>query len=401
MIKRTIRFDAMLILLMIVVTYSIAPIVSRAFSAFLTTYAYLLLIILVLALVILGRRKHSLNEYVSVLLPFVFFQLLTYLTKADSLLVWGYKVLLFLLPIALGYYVSYEKKEYIPGLFKIVLFALAITIITTIVGLVRYPFAARILATISSSQDDAVVLYDWNNIGGYSFVYMLVLLYPLIILAYKQRRLPLFWAAICAISIGVVIIMSEYTTAFLLFLLSSILFLLKRQMSTRNMFVFSIVGVVAAILFSDVFSDLLEYLASVMSSPVFKERLTALAGGTTGLEASESNRIFLYRQSFSTFLSHPIFGTMLSGGGGTGGHSQILDALGTYGLVGGALLVWMYRYVYVLFFKPYRQQDGFGYIIWFLMQTLFLSIVNTGFWLDVLTLFGPLFLYVIYHKKEE
>ena len=51
---------------------------------------------------------------------------------------------------------------------EILFIAFAVTIITTCIGLIRYPYAARVLATIKSASDANSVLYTWQNIGGYN-----------------------------------------------------------------------------------------------------------------------------------------------------------------------------------------------------------------------------------------
>lgn len=394
------RISTRFLLLSLILAYSIAPFVSRAISHFLTTYSYLLIVLLTFFVIICARKLQSLNLYISILLPFILYQLLTYLTNADSIVMWGYSVLLFLLPITIAYYVIYERPKYALGLSKAVRIFIIITLITTIVGLARFPTASRVLATIASSQDPEFVLYNWNNIGGYNFIYTLVLLYPLLILAFKQKKISIPATATLSVAIGAVIVMSEYTTALLLFLLSSVLFLFKRELTVKNMILFSILGVISVLVFSETFSDMLMWLAGRFDSEILKERLTALAGGTVGLESSEDNRIFLYRMSLNTFLSHPILGTMLSGGTGSGGHAQILDTLAVYGIAGGVLMIWMYRYIYLFFLKPFKQEKGFGYVVWFMVQAMFLSAINTGFWFEVLALYGPLILYSIYYKRE-
>lgn len=131
------------------------------------------------------------------------------------------------------------------------------------------------------------------------------------------------------------------------------------------------------------------------------ERLNSLAGGQAGLEQSESNRIFLYERSIRTFFDNPLFGTMLKGGGGVGGHSFILDTIGVYGIFGIALLFFMYRKIYRLFFEPFKNEDGYGYVLWLFLQSILLSCINTGLWLPVLTLFTPVILYKIYGYGEE
>ncbi len=390
------------ILFAFMLAYSIAPILSRAVSTFLTTYFYMLLVVLTLFIAIFSERQASFDQYVFLLIPFLAYQLLTYLTRTSSLVIWGYSIMLFILPVTMGYYLMNQGKKHSIKLSKALLFWIFVTIVTTIIGLIRYPLAARILATFDSSQDAELILYNWNNIGGYDFVYTLVLLYPLLILAFKQKRISGIVTAILSVSIGVVIVLSEYTIALLLFLMTSVLFLFRRKLSLGNMTAFIAIGLLMIIFFSDLFSGLLLWLADLFEDRAFfHERLTALAGGITGLESSESNRLELYRESVSNFLKNPIFGTMFSGRPSGGGHSQILDALSNYGLVGAALIVLMYRQMYVHFIRKHKTSDGYGYVIWFFIQSIFLSTINTGFWFEVLALYGPLILGLIYQNKEE
>ena len=130
------------------------------------------------------------------------------------------------------------------------------------------------------------------------------------------------------------------------------------------------------------------------------ERLNSLAGGQAGLEGSESKRIFLYQRSIQTFFSNPLFGTIFSGGGGVGGHSFILDTIGVYGVLGVVLLFYMYRNIYRYFIAPFRNEDGYGYVLWLFLQSILLSCINTGMWLTVLTLFAPILLCRIYSYGE-
>lgn len=87
---------------------------------------------------------------------------------------------------------------------------------------------------------------------------------------------------------------------------------------------------------------------------------------------------------------------MLKGGGGIGGHSFILDTIGLYGFLGIISLIFMYRKIYRLFFAPFRNKGGYGYVLWLFLQTILLSCVNTGMWLSVLALLAPIILYKIY-----
>ncbi len=389
------------LLLSFYILYAIMPIVSRAVSTFLTTYFFMLLAVWIIFTILFARRFESFNVYFRALFPFILFQMLTYFTQSVGIIMWGYNVLLFLIPVIVGYNILYERRSEIKKYSAVLLGALGITVLTTIIGLIRNPFAARVLATSESADNVFEVSYSWQNIGGYTFVYTIVLLYPLLILAFKRGKINGLLTALIAFSILAMVFLSEYTTALLLFLITSVMFLFGRRLTKDNVIVFAVIGIAVVFLLQDYFSDLLVWLGRASGSATLEERLTALAGGTQGLENSESNRLELYRMSINTFFKNPILGTAFKGGGGTGGHSQLLDALATYGLVGVAVMVWMYRYVYKVFLKPFSKNDGFGYVVWFFIQTVFLSIINTGFFFEILTLFGPILICIIYYEKEK
>lgn len=383
------------------ILYIIMPIISRIISTYFTTYAYMLIVILIMTGIVFTNGATSLNRYCGgVLFPFIIFNLLTFFTRSESLVLWGYSILLNLLPIVLGYFVVRNTKADISYYRNTIVTAFAVTIITTCIGVIRYPFAARVLATIESANDADAVLYSWQNIGGYEFVYMVVLLYPLLILAYKRKKIGLIPTVVSASTVYLLTILSEYTTALLLLLITSLLFLGRRELTSNNIIVFLIFSIVCMFLLKDIVPDLLQWIGSLTGSETMLERLNSLAGGKTGLEQSESNRIFLYERSIRTFFSNPLFGTMFRGGGGVGGHSFILDTLGVYGISGMFLLFFMYRKIYRLFFLPFRNQPGYGYVLWFFLQTILLSSINTGMWIPVLTLFAPVILYMIYECDE-
>lgn len=384
------------------ILYIIMPILSRIISTYLTTYTYMIIVVLIMLGIVFANGVESLNEYCGgVLLPFILYNFLTFFTRSESSVLWGYSILLSLIPVVLGYFIVYKRGREVLYYRNIILAAFGITIITTCIGLIRFPFAARILATIESSSDASAVLYNWYNIGGYDFIYMVVLLYPLLILAYKRKKIGLIPTVISVIALFLMVVLSEYTTALLLLLITSLLFFIKRNPTSRDIVCFLIFSVVCMFVLEDFLSSFLQWVGSLTGSETMIERLNSLAGGQAGLEQSESNRIFLYERSIQTFFANPLFGTMLKGGGGVGGHSFILDTVGVYGIFGIALLFFMYRKIYRLFFEPFKNEDGYGYVLWLFLQSILLSCINTGMWLPVLTLFTPVILYKIYGYGEE
>lgn len=388
------------LLIFVVILYSIMPVVDVFFSQYLTTYSYMLVCVITFMLIVFGNGTQSFSRYVSILLPFIFYVLLSFVTRTSGIVTWGYQSLLFLLPIVIGYHLVYEQEDAADfRVFSMMRFAIIVTIITTIVGCIRNPSAARLLATIADSQDTFNITYSWQNIGGYEFVYTVVLIYPLVVYAFKQKKISLFRFVVVAVAVLALSILTEYTTALLLIIVSSFLIFMPSNMSTKKLITVLVVGLVGVLLLRNLAAKLLIMLADNLSSPFLSGRLKDLAGGTSALELSEDNRIWLYRYSFNTFLSHPLFGTMFGGSGRIGGHSFILDGLAQYGIIGGFTIVFMYRKIYSNFIKPFANQPGYGFVIWTFVQSVFLSTVNTGLWQAVLALYIPLVLFAI--NKER
>lgn len=399
--KKQFKISLIEILFVLIVAYSIAPIVSRFISTYLTTYFYMLVVLLAVALIMIKRKLVSLERCIILLFPFLCWNILTYFIKTDGLILWGYKVLLNLLPVLLGYYlINYcrRKDAFFPWL---VFLLLAITVITTIVGCIQYPEAARYLATVADAQEADAVMYGWRNLGGYEFTYTVVLLHPLVILAYKRKKLKLIWAILASIAVFTLAIYTEYTTALLLCILTSTLYFFKKELNWKHMIGLVIVAILLFIVFQRQISEALLYLSRQVKSENISARLEALAGGREGIANSDDDRIALYEKSLNTFFKYPIFGTFIRGGGGTGGHSFILDYIAQFGIVGVTLLVFMYRTIYKKFFLPYKKKDGFGYVFWLFLQTLVLSTVNTGMWLMVLAVYVPIYLKVIYPEEKK
>lgn len=384
----------------IVVLYMIMPVVSVFIGRYITTYAYMTLCVLLLGSILLFGGLKRLNSTLYLIAPFIIYIIITIFTRTGSLLLWGYQSMLFLLPIIIGYYYLYYKPENTSLLSAIIVFGIIVTVITTIIGLIQFNFAARILATISASDDPESIKYAWHNIGGYDFVYTCVLLYPILILAHKLRVINsiVFWVLI--IDLFAIVILSEYTTALILILITSVLYFTSKNLNARQLLLLGILFFVILYVFWPFIAKFLLWLASALGSDTMAERLTALANGYSGLESSESNRVELYRLSIMGFLNSPIFGKILGSYTSSGGHSFILDTLSDYGIIGGASIVFMYRNIYRYFFLPFLQNEGSGFILWAFTQSVILSLINTGMWLIPLTFFIPVLISVLYKSNS-
>jgi hypothetical protein len=346
-----------------------------------------------------GMRRFSLMIYMSA--PILFYILCSFTVRGGSVLLWGYQSILLVMPVFLGYYFLGYRPENIKIFTATIIIATILTTITTMIGLIEFPSASRTLATISSVNDTDLIKYTWRNIGGYDFVYTSVLLYPILILAYKTKKIHpiLFWGGV--IMLFSLVILSEYTTALILIMLTSLLYFMGKRTSSKRLLLFGVGFFLALIIMWPLFSKFLLWLAELLNSDILSSRITALANGSVGLESYDDQRINLYMKSISGFLKSPFFGRILGGELLPGGHSFILDTLCNYGIIGGAALVLSYRNIYRYFFKLFDNQDGYGYIIWAFAQAIILSSVNTGMWLNVIAFFIPIILSAIYKTNSE
>jgi len=402
MIKKRTTIRPFELVLGLIILYSIMPIVAQFFSDFLTTYAYMVILLGAVVFTVTIRGTDSLAESILVLIPFVLWMLLEYFTKDQQLFLWGYSAVIMLAPVLFGVLLMKETGPKVVRFFAILLgIAILITMITTIIGTIIYPDASRYIATVEKANDPLLRTYNYVNLGGYEFVYTCILLYPAVIFAFKQRKLHLVFAVIASVLVLFLTLNSGYTTAFLLWIASTATFFLPRNISKRTVLILLIVTIVAFIIFFALFSASMKGLAKLIDNEDIAYRLEALAGGSEGIRASDDDRIALYEKSLNAFIKSPLIGNILYTGSNNGGHSFVLDFAAQYGLVGVALLIVMYRLVFVRFYKPFERIPGYGYVLWMFLQAIILSVVNTGMWLNILCWFIPISITAILQKGSS
>ena len=382
----------------IVILYSTMPIIARIFSSYLTTYSYMLVLLLAFIATLISKRQSSLSEMLNILLPFIVYEVFIYVVGSWDILLWLYQVLLDLSPVAFGYFVIRKMKYGAAKYFSYVIFiALVVTSITTLIGLAVYPDASRYIATVSDSNEAKAVTYDLMNIGGYDFVYTCILVYPIAIYAFKKKRLH--WAIMTAIVVlnFFLCLTSGYTIAFIFVVLSTIFLIFPKNLSVTQVIIILAISLFLIIVLSDYVSMGLNSLADVIKNKDISERLRALANGREGLQDIDDDRVGLYLTSLQSFIDSPILGGMINGTR-MGGHSFIFDTMAQYGMFGIIFLIAMYRIIYKYLFRPYKNCEGFGFVFWTFLQILMFSAVNTGMWLPVLGFFAPV-LFEFINKK--
>lgn len=387
------------VVLIYILLMMVTPIVPRFTSTYLTTYFYMAVVVATVLFTFIACTIENIREMVVLLFPFIVYELVAMISADNSdILLSGYQVLLFLLPVCVGFYIV-KNLCFIELYSPFLVIIIAITCLTTIIGCAVNPNAARTLATTATSQDSTAVAYDWQNIGGYGFVYSSVLLYPFVILAFKMKKLNIFFTVALTAIVFYMAIQAEYTYALLLLLMSTLLFFVKRDISIKKFIVLMLVFVVFVLMFRVAIAAFLSYIGNLLGNASMVDKVNAAFLGTEAVDNFDDDRGALYWRSLQMFLNNPLFGSLGGGSRYTGGHSFLIDTIGLYGLVGAGLLFLMYRGIYRTFFLPMKGKPGYVFAFWIFIQTLMLSSINTGMWLNVLCLYAPLFFCAVYGKR--
>ncbi|MEN6316041.1 MAG: hypothetical protein ABFD25_17535 [Clostridiaceae bacterium] len=392
---------AMILLLSYYSLSTIMPAVAQYISA----YLYMLTVVLLYAVIIL-KNYNTLNTYVMFLLPMLFLMLLQlldiYYNRKGSIPLFMYSKLLYYIPMLLMFYMLYNNKRSLIKIIVVVaLLAYIITALTTYLGLLKYPDAARILATIENSKDISAVKFGSLNIGGFETIYSIVILFPLIICLFKNRKIPLIIFIVITALILLCIIQSQYATAFILFVSSTVLIFAGKELKGNKVWYLIVITALLLFIFKSQVAFLLTYLANNVQSSTLRERFLFLANSLKGIEneSDVGNRIDLYMMSINSFLKYPLSGAYLFSRSSTGGHSFILDTLGQFGMIGGAALFTFFRQIYIKLYLPFKEKQYFGYMIWSFILYIVLSILNPTGFLIVLGLLVPGIAYILQDGK--
>lgn len=231
----------------------------------------------------------------------------------------------------------------------IILGFVVITLITTSIGLITFPNAARDL--VGNSDPEQVSLLLSYNIGSYAFQYLMVFIAPLAYYFYKLSKNK--WWLIFLILIIYEVLYAQIVAVVFLLALNLLLsfFILSRKLNFRkyikNLFIavglfFILKGWIVQILF---FSSNLLPSKLEMVAEKFNEVAYYLDSGSQINQALTTN-MYAYQTrkevSIASFNSSPIIG-----GGDSGGHHFWIDLLAEHGLLG--TLPWLLTFI--IFYK--------------------------------------------------
>ena len=274
-------------------------------------------------------------------------------------------------------YVNYQDSYSLNRFVAFVFGCYIITAITTGIGCTMYPQAARFLATINDAVRAECDMYISMNIGGFTFIYELTLLAPIIIGLIKTKRISKIKGVLMLLLVSFAIIKSEYTTSLMLFIIS-VLILIIPEISSKKMIALISLLLGVLVLAKPYMASVLGFIANINPSEIVSSRLLDIAGALNGnaLDSygTSASRIDLYRMSWNAFVDSHGIGTWNVET--IGEHSFVIDTIGQFGIIGIVCLVVFYYTAYKICIKETRKSSmHYSFVLVFIL-TVFLSIMN-------------------------
>ena len=253
-------------------------------------------------------------------------------------------VLLFGFALNSVLYYKIDSKKLDRRIIVASLFFVAVTSLTTVKGLLTNVNAARML-TSSSTDVNATELLRGQNIGAFDFIYGLVIIFPVLICAFRKTRKKLYKVCVLLMTILIVVcvVRANFTTALLLIFIGFWLpFIFSSEKNViGKLLIISIIAIVLPILFP----LFLKTMYNITTSTLAKEKIMAifLYMNGSGNAGDVTSRVSLFKLSISSFLHNPIWGVggyyRTTTASYIGKHAQFIDDLARYGIIGGIPLI--------------------------------------------------------------
>lgn len=260
--------------------------------------------------------------------------------------------------ILVAYFLTTSYPDAQKRITKLLFVLFIITTLTSLIGVIVNPSAARTLTFAGNSIEDDLVIKKLN-IGGISFFQGLVVCVPILVtLIIKKQYVK--QSIIMLVVVFASVFSASFTITLIMFFVALVLGYLANNTSTQK----AVMSVLfAAILFVVPWQDVFESLARLIDNEFLSEHFASLASSLSGRDAygNTESREKLYEISIKTFLAHP-FGvgpeyTYVNFLNGIGYHSQILDDLARYGCFAIAFYVSFFIGYYNLLKEQWGKVD--------------------------------------------
>lgn len=305
-------------------------------------------------------------------------------------------------------YVKYTKRnrEQVQSLLLFCFGAYLITAITTSIGAIADSFSVRYMIAYADMNSADYMNLRKMNIGGFNFIYELVLITPLLVYSFRKKGTNRLVLLASIVVIGFTLVQSSLTYAISFFVLALVVSMLPRLTFKKiNTIVF--IGVLFILFGRQFIATLLsmlssfvgetyavrfEYVAKVLRGETISQNVTMFAG----------NRFERYVQSLRTFGETFPWGSWDTDK--VGMHSFIFDTMGTYGLVGLVTILIMYVSIYRYIVKINMKKECGPYLYLGFWLCLVMEMINPAIHSFVLLFIYPLFALhesTLYKPKER
>ncbi len=319
------------------VAYLILPILNRGLPAFVRVVIVCGLLLIYLLSLYLIDKEGSI-ETIGVLIVSVGFVILCYYGSAHTVGLPQYLFVayLFWIPFLFIYNHNYMRDyEFRRFLSRFILTLLGLTVLSTLAGLITDPMVARNMAT-GLTEEYGLRTYSLRNIGGYGFIYSLVLVIPLIIAAIRFSDIKKSYLVLFLALAIFCIFRSQYSTALCLSIVALTTIFFGNKLTPIKLCGFVLCeAMFLSILFSllPAFIDWVSGLGPQASFMAYRLRdFLGTISGSTGIRGLE--RTQRAEMSWNIFLNNPLLGNLSATSmSEIGGHSTFLDLLASMGLL--------------------------------------------------------------------
>lgn len=270
----------------------------------------------------------------------------------------------------------------------------AVSVILTLTTLSVDSNASRLLAGKATESERAA--YYAKGVGGYGFVFGSVFIsYALVKFGRRINFKPGKIAIIALLAvIAVMVILASYTTAIILFF---ILVFVSAFTSAKKHnwigFVLLFAGALLVILFRNSIFEIFAQLGKSLELPYVENRFTQLLQASDEGSVEGLRRYTLYKESLDAFFSQP-----LTGAAEVGGHSEIFDLLGMYGVFAIPFIVSQ-----ALMFRQMAKDSVFKVeiVYWIFFAYMFIDAVDSIVTIPIVYYIIPFILSYSYDEKER
>lgn len=270
--------------------------------------------------------------------------------------------------IAIAIYTYFIKVKDFKGLAIISFISLIfifITIITSIIGLNKYPLAARELAGALSLEGDYARIDYYRNlgIGNYGFFSCIAFMVPVIVYQIRKNKGVLkTFLIVLLIFMLLGLVRAQYATQLIIGIVGLIFAIGGTNRLKTSVVLVSLLLLIIIFIPRSFISDLLASFSNIFSGSVLQERLYDLSiainqgFGSTDTHAGR-------RAARIPFLLNEFSKSPIIGGGESTGHVFWLDRLSMYGLIG--IIPWILIITYQIKFnlKNLNNEFQFYYLI--------------------------------------